>query len=205
MDQRPARWSVPGPFGCLLAVVVTAGFPHPALSAPTPKAGVEHTPEPGSATPSAERTLASALRIAIQDLSQSVSHRELLSLVMQLQQALEEARAADVPSTLISNVEQGAQLLLILSDLWGICTRLTSSDLTLPCDRLEPYVEQFNALTGDVTVQLDRRRPVGICLFCENVCTQASADQLMSAMKVAVIRRLMRSAEQLEATPGPPS
>jgi hypothetical protein len=200
MNQRSAGWSRRVLIGCVMAGVLSAPFNLPVLSAP-PKPGAEHTPVPQSSGSSAEQSLASVLHGLSQDLSHAVSQRELLRLLMQLQQSLDEARAGGVRPTVISTGEQGARLLQILSDLWGICTRLTSSDLTLPCDRLEPFVQSFNAVTGEATVRLDRHRPPGICLFCKNVCTQAAADQLMSAMKAAAIKRLMLSIEQLENTP----
>jgi hypothetical protein len=96
---------------------------------------------------------------------------------------------------------QSERLLQILSDLWVICSRLTSNDLKLPCDLLEEHAQRFNAAAGAVIVRLDRHRPAGICLFCANVCTQGSANRLMAAMKAAVLERLLGTVEILEPTP----
>jgi hypothetical protein len=148
----------------------------------------------------ARADLAAALRPLIQRLSLSLSHRELTILVLQLREARERAQAGGVAPTLISPLQQSEQLLQILSDLWTMCTTLFSADLTLPCDRLQSHIERFNAAAGEALVKLDRRRPAGICLFCENVCSRESADLLLRVMKASVIERLMTIELALEGS-----
>jgi len=96
---------------------------------------------------------------------------------------------------------QSERLLPILSELWVICSRLTTNDLTLPCDLLVEHAQRFYDAAVDVIVCLDRRRPAGICLFCAHGCPQGSADRLMAAMKPAVLERLLCTVETLKHTP----
>ena len=62
------------------------------------------------------------------------------------------------------------------------------------------HIERFNAAAGEALVKLDRRRPAGICLFCENVCSRESADLLLRVMKASVIERLMTIELALEGS-----
>ncbi|MEX1323470.1 MAG: hypothetical protein AB1Z21_04655, partial [Synechococcaceae cyanobacterium] len=131
-------------------------------------------------------------------LSVAIHHRDLPGLVLPLRQAALRAEAAAVAPALVVKARRSERMLDVLADLWRIRNALSSRDLSLPCDTLVEKAELFNQAAGEPVVRLQRQPPVGICLFCGNVCTPASADRLLADMKEHLIRVLGEGTQQEE-------
>jgi hypothetical protein len=134
--------------------------------------------------------LAEAMGQVRRELSAAIQLRDLPRLLVPLQQAARQAEAAAVAPALVARARRSEAMVGVLADLWRIRNALSSRDLSLPCDTLEQKVVLFNEAAGEPAVRLHRQGPVGICLFCGNVCTPQSADRLLADMKQAVIRAL---------------
>jgi hypothetical protein len=123
-------------------------------------------------------------------LSAAIHLRDLPRLLVPLRQAAQQAEGAAVAPALVAKARRSDRMVGVLADLWRIRNALSSRDLSLPCDTLEQKVVLFNQAAGEPAVRLHRQGPVGICLFCGNVCTAESADRLLADMKQAVIQSL---------------
>jgi hypothetical protein len=140
--------------------------------------------------PPEEVELTEAMRQLRRQLSAAIQLRDLPRLLVPLRQAAERAEAAAVAPALVAKARRSERMVAVLADLWRIRNALSSRDLSLPCDTLEQKVVLFNQAAGEPAVRLQRQRPLGICLFCGNVCTPESAERLLAGMKQAVIRAL---------------
>jgi len=140
--------------------------------------------------PPEEEELAEAMKQLRGQLTTAIHLRDLPRLVEPLQRAALQAETAAVAPGLTAQARRSERMMEVLAELWRIRNDLSSRDLSFPCDTLERKVMLFNEAAGEPAVRLHRQRPPGICLFCGNVCTPASADRLLADMKRAVIRSL---------------
>ena len=140
--------------------------------------------------PPEEEELAEAMKQLRGQLTTAIHLRDLPRLVEPLQRAALQAETAAVAPGLTAQARRSERMMEVLAELWRIRNDLSSRDLSFPCDTLERKMMLFNEAAGEPAVRLHRQRPPGICLFCGNVCTPASADRLLADMKRAVIRSL---------------
>ncbi|MEB3322958.1 MAG: hypothetical protein VKI81_09065 [Synechococcaceae cyanobacterium] len=148
-------------------------------------------PVPPEAEALREAMAAAALR-----LRSGLRYDEAGRLLRPLGEALAAAEtlvgtgAAAIEPELLARARRAEGMGRALQDLWRRRIALTSRDMSLPCDLLERHERAFNRAAGSGRVRLRAERPRGICLFCGNVCTAASADRLLADMKEALREEL---------------
>lgn len=104
--------------------------------------------------------------------------------------ALSAAKGAGSSAPITTRADRVGRMFAVFQDLWGEKNTYASRDLSMPCSRLQAKAEAFNTAAGAVLVQIERRRPRGICFFCRNVCTLESADALLNSMRKALADEL---------------